>query len=274
LVRFTVDWASEKVMRVYIREVFTSHFVINSLSNSTVQTLLIPLEVLNDPEKMHSCLISSVRWPASTSYDQLVVEWKASFTMSLDLSLSADEKDSLARKAFRTALLRYSKSLGIGTGMNTSSKCKVTRELIISKINNDSRCVNAIKQNFTKLVATDFISITKAIFDDTYEPIVPKQQKPLRRNYRHNWSVEEEAIFQGVFKTSKKADGKYDYTKIISNLRHRINRTDDQIRWKVTWTAAKEKKLDNSTVLSPKNLSVKRTSIGDDVSDKRQSVRP
>lgn len=229
-------------MKIYIRDIFTSHFVINSLSNSSVHSKLIPPEVLSNPEKMHRIVLHSVRWPASTSYNQLIAEWKTLFTMSLHNSLSSEEKQLLTNKAIRAALLRYSNLLVIDEGSNSTTKIKIAKESIICDINENPSSVEKVKISLRSLVEKDFVSITKQKFDLWYDLVVPNKQITPRKKTRSNWSVKEEDYFQKVFQSSKQENGKYNYKHIVDKLRPYVSRTDDQIKWKVAWTIEKERK--------------------------------
>lgn len=243
LVRLVVDWASERVMKRYIREVFTMHYVVNSLSNSTVKTKLIPLEVLNNPAKMHKCTIDSARWPFDTSYKQLVSEWKVMFALCLHSSLSPDEKESLTQTAFNKALVLFAKSNALCKDGSFSFQMKIGRDFVLNNVNSYPASYESIKAELHDLVVEEFSCITEDGFHSRFKSPLPKIPQTLGVKTRNNWSSEEESNFQQLFVMNKKVDGTYDYKKIIDEFLPLSNRSVDQIRWKVTWSARKEKKM-------------------------------
>lgn len=259
LVRLVVDWASERVMKRYIREVFTMHYVVNSLSNSTVKTRLIPLEVLNDPANMHKCNIASARWPIDTTYKQLVSEWKVTFTLCLHPSLSSDDKDSLTQTAFHKALVLYVQNNELCPERSYSSNMKVGRELIIDNINSNPESFESIKEELHSLVVEDFSRITKDVFKRRFKSPMPKILQTAEKKTRNNWSSQEEYAFQQLFAIHKKKDGLYDYKKIVDEFLPLSNRSADQIRDKIKWSARKEKKMaGNVSAHEPSGLLAKR----------------
>jgi hypothetical protein len=246
LVRLVVDWASERVMKRYIRDVFTMHYVVNSLSNSTVKTKLIPLEVLNNPAKMHKCNIASARWPVDTSYKQFACEWKVMFTFCLHPSLSSDEKDSLTQTAFNKAIVLFAKSNTLCKDGNFSAHMKIGREFILNHVNSYPASFESIKAELNDLVEEEFSRITKDDFLSRFKSPLPKIPQNLEKKRRNNWSAKESSDFQHFFAMNKKKDGTYDYKKIIDEFLPFCNRTIEQIRWRITWSARKEKKLEGN----------------------------